>query len=863
MKQHIHSILFLAGALLARVFTACTDDFVDKRTTTTVTVDDSNLVDTRLALNVAVMGSPTVMTRATGDGDPMKDDLSDDEKRGSAAERQIDNIWVFQFNTSGDLLITPRYYDLSTAITPDATTPETVEVLLKPDVESTVYVVANTGDKTWATAANSPSLDSLGMRAIPNPNFITVDDNGSLSGRIPMEGRTTEHVMPGKGKTIGVTVTRMYAKVEIRVGDTIPETINITGIDVKKIPYYCRVKSLYLDHENDRGRADYPADMRWTSHAFDPGDKNIEGKYEKTMVLYIPENLQGQLQDGHPDQPEYKTNLAFTDAFSLDYKANYVSFGEIVGSERSYVFYPGADDWRDYNIKRNRIYRASLNIFSDLYNQPIPSSNCFVVKPGQLLSFLPYYRTEEGGGHKFENHLDADGDETKRINDNRTDMTQNVEIIWQTEGAIGDNSKGDLVWIDPSSGTDADTKQRKIYVRAGKEGNALIAAYNKNHDIVWSWHIWVTENDPANVSSAVTYSTYTWNEKGIISNIRVPGYAIMPCNLGALAYEPEEGEEAHNNGAYKTKIAPKTHGMLYQWGRKDPFPPSIIGTDGSARVYDDNVTGPHYGNANTNEAAVGKTSDTDVSKLFHSALMTVINPGQADNMEIAYSIKNPTVFICGTKEADKGEEYVSQKPENYVARGDWQYNHDETLWGGTTPVLNGMKHYTIPGMSDHQKNAVHIFDNYGDKKSIYDPCPSGWRVPPGDLWLGFTQNGMNPSRDHYDIINTSTPEKKLNENKQPISGSSAGMYMHMNGWKTGQTIFFPTQGCRVGDGRIIRSASCGNYHNATTDAIGDGQRVNILHIHNDASLFRVFETTYYMYYVKSTAGPIRCVRDHK
>jgi hypothetical protein len=39
----------------------------------------------------------------------------------------------------------------------------------------------------------------------------------------------------------------------------------------------------------------------------------------------------------------------------------------------------------------------------------------------------------------------------------------------------------------------------------------------------------VTENNPANVSSVVTYSTYAWNEKEIYTTIRVPGYAINPA----------------------------------------------------------------------------------------------------------------------------------------------------------------------------------------------------------------------------------------------------------------------------------------------------------------------------------------------
>lgn len=833
-QQILFRLLPLMGFLMV-VLGSCSDDFVSSKPAETADVDDSNLVETRLSLNVAAMNA-VVETRA--DADDVLGPITEEEKLGTEAERKIDNIWVFQFDAATQkLLITPRYYDISRKVaTEDGLE---AEVLLKPDVASIVYVVANIGSDTWATVAKSPTLSAVKELVVPNPRYIPVKIGETPTDlSLPMEGGT-ESVIPSKGMVIEVPVTRMYAKMEILV-ENIPETLVLTDVNVSQIPYYCRVGT--LASADPMQAAAYPIGHNdWNSFAFNPGTKNSQGKYTGKMVIYLPENLQGRTTNTEADAARKTEDVPNDNALRVDFVANYVDIftGEEKERGRHYPVYPGANNYNDYNIKRNFIYRVKLNIYTDLYDQDTPSSNCFVVKPGQRISFLPYYRTETGGGHVFTNYLDANSeDASKKINDSKN-MLDNIKIIWQTKDAIGDNSNGDLVWVD-SREEASDEFHRKIHVRAGKRGNALIAAYNSSGEIIWSWHIWVTENDPANISSAVVYSTYAWNENGVITSVRVPGYAIMPCNLGALKYFPDGDNDG---GDYVDKKAPETHGMLYQWGRKDPFPPSRL-TRGDAINYDNISTGYHY--ANDNEEVVGKTSGTDESLLFHSALMPGIR-----NREIAFSVKNPTVFICGTKEAHQGETYVSNR-DNYLARGDWQYNHHETLWGGLAPDPDGnMKMYYI-GKMDDTGNPVHIIDNYGDKKSIYDPCPSGWRVPPGDLWLGFTRTGLNPN-GNYSLINTSTP----------VGTSMAGMYMYVNGWKEGERIFFPTQGTRVADGRLIRSGSCGNYHNATTDATNGSQRVNILHVHNDGGLFRVFELGFYMYYVKSVAGPIRCVRDHK
>lgn len=849
MKQHTFSILFLLGTFLPGLFAACSDDMSGKQSAT-VTVDDSNLVETKLLLNVAAMNTDAVTSRADDD-DKLSGNITEADKLGSEAERKIDNIWVFQFNAAGNqLLITPRYYDISSQnIIPTETQGSEVEVLLKPNVESVVYIVANTGSSTWATVANSGTLEDVKKLTLPDPKYIAVNIGETPTDlSLPMEGGA-ENVIPGVDSNIGIMMTRMYAKMEIFIGDS-PESIVFTDVTVFQIPYYCQVGT--LNSGDPAKAAEYPiSSIEWISRDLSPGSKNKDGTYTGKMVVYLPENLQGRT-DTNENNPELKTANAPKNALYVDFVANYVDIftGEEKERGRHYVVYPGANNYNDYNIKRNFIYRVKINLYTDIYEQDIPSSNCFVVKPKQVLSFLPYYRTEEGGGYKFTDYLDAKGDdETKKINDSENRL-DNVRIIWQTENAIGDNSNGDLVWIDRRSDV-TDEFHRKIHVRTQQRGNALIAAYNSQGDIIWSWHIWVTENEPANVSNALVYSTYAWNENGIQNHVRVPGYAIMPCNLGALRYAPD-------NASRETIF--DTYGMLYQWGRKDPFPPMKKDTPKNFSYYNyDNETARIHVYDNKHEyitmTSSGFYQDNTEGELFRTTLASDIDPYTKAG-GLRYSIQNPVVFIASANKAfSKGNNY--NVPGNYINRGDWLPERDECLWGAVARDEE-MKVYKYPGEERH------LWDNYGSQKTIFDPCPSGWRVPPGDLWLGFTVDGLNYAYN-WDKINCVETDKNTIMNQN-------GYTMYLQQWHTGNSSFFPTQGSRLASGECLLGGTCGNYHNATTDqslhnlVTSDRtyiDRVNILHLHSDGGAkVNIFEDQL-LYYVKAVGGPIRCVRDHK
>ena len=80
-------------------------------------------------------------------------------------------------------------------------------------------------------------------------------------------------------------------------------------------------------------------------------------------------------------------------------------------------------------------------------------------------------------------------------------------------------------------------EEKAVYFSTGEiQGNALITVHNAEGDILWSWHIWVSDE--------------------IVKTSKGNGLTWMDRNLGALNNDP--GDISNR-------------GMLYQWGRKDPF----------------------------------------------------------------------------------------------------------------------------------------------------------------------------------------------------------------------------------------------------------------------------------------------------
>jgi len=107
-------------------------------------------------------------------------------------------------------------------------------------------------------------------------------------------------------------------------------------------------------------------------------------------------------------------------------------------------------------------------------------------------------------------------------------------------------------------------------------------------------------------------------------------------------------------------------------------------------------------------------------------------PVSAESGSLSYAVANPMTFLCYT---DKDN-------------ADWLECKDDSLWGA------------------------------GDAKSIYDPCPPGWRVPEADFWA----SAFGEKADLFGLQDSNLPGMDL-------SGEGCGMTLG-----PGPSIWYPAAG---------------------------------------------------------------------
>lgn len=347
------------------------------------------------------------------------------------------------------------------------------------------------------------------------------------------------------------------------------------------------------------------------------------------------------------------------------------------------------------------------------------NNSCFIINNGAVSDFVVSDWTKAPNSYIFTgkdkngNNVDGlyipvkkayamweNGNYMKGINVPTGTIT--ADVLWEDNMGLiksGENYSLEIF----GTGENAEIK---VPINKVKEGNAVIT-YKVNGEVFWSWHIWVTD-DPTNGS---TYKSYDDIKRqlsdGTLETIPNSEWGWMDRNLGAIG-NSLNGDGWHRNG-----------GLMYQWGRKDPFPPltnrdasfyQVTGSIGKVG-YDDAMPRLKFTNSPFNDY-----------KNFQD-LRKFINKSEANITDnIRTSVKNPLSLIYIN---DDGT--TTPSIYNTLSGVPYYYN-----WFGQVPGLQVSELSKVNLWSDNslgvQATDITITQPYRNKSS-YDPCPNGWRLP--------------------------------------------------------------------------------------------------------------------------------------
>ena len=340
-------------------------------------------------------------------------------------------------------------------------------------------------------------------------------------------------------------------------------------------------------------------------------------------------------------------------------------------------------------------------------------------------------------------------------------------------------------------------EEQAVYFSTGEiQGNAVISVHDAEGEILWSWHIWVSDD--------------------LVKTSKGNGLEWMDRNLGALNNDPED-------------IA--NRGMLYQWGRKDPFLPSPAAyREVPFHTYDEEgnlleTEEEYYAiQAQIEQARVAlNISNTQIGdgslewEYVSVAPVALQAPGN-----IEHSVQNPTTVLGCRTDIPIGE-YVFDwyLQQDLVGKNGSLQQSQSDLWG-----------YAQAGTA---------------YKTIFDPCPPGYAVPPrgafDDIQEGYacTYVGREWERNAYGWT-----------------------------WKGGNGDYFPSTGNLDVSGLIGETSEKMLYWTAETfgsGASGFGKAATLFVAFNEVyyGIYPILDAAeaaaWYSYGAKCFAAPVRCVKE--
>lgn len=447
---------------------------------------------------------------------------------------------------------------------------------------------------------------------------------------------------------------------------------------------------------------------------------------------------------------DYEDSIIISPSTWMPYNQN-MGDGSADGTFKKYdvSFYPqmvGTDHKGDWDLrKKSEIGSVDNPKDLSMVYGPMNTANCYVINASGYFKFPVVYGNAITDGKPNSSSYTYSGTNTinkypplkkftdykgKEISGPKISGAKDAILVWSDAY----NIIGDVRLV---SGGNYDYVHFKVNKLDLQQGNVVLAVRDSEGKIMWSWHIWVNENWLYN-NMRLGNGDVDFDAWDSGDSFKVAPYNLGWCDpknlwylkrIGTMKFIQEEtGQEVTLNVEQREKWVEYWIGnnTYYQFGRKDP----IVGFMNSSSVVKYNFGGMPY-------------------------------EKKKQPVRLQDGIMNPNALYVGASEVEDNN--------------DWLSEHYYNLWNNTK--ITGIE---TPSMTPTEKIDVYF---YGGIKTVYDPSPAGYMVPPVGFFRIITKGNVN-TKDYLDFNGDTTGiqgHKGYNEYKAYSKKDKKGKYISLTG----------------------------------------------------------------------------------
>ena len=684
------------------------------------------------------------------------------------AKVAIQNVWILQFDATTNVLAADPLY----------VSPYSAGMQVKLNSElghaSLLVFVANTFNPHLSMGtAGATTLDEFKKKYIPvsDEKSLFALSGGQYYQRL---NGACEVTIGDQNMSIGtaqapIELKRNIARVNITVQNTTTASaeyrLRIIGVQLCSVPvkdylylHYLSPDALPSIFPQDIAQTlDYDADLfidpvAGLQPVGDENDTSINPGQNTSVRYYVPANMRGTGSAAAPDKKSTQAphGATFVRVYAYD----------DLNRSYSFIFYLGSNLTTDYNLEPNHSYEYIFVITNDwkdkvrngdprinhyetnwdLTGASVERSNCYILQvppiPDPTYFKIPIEKANMFWNDAVYNYkLKPDGVNPIVVREYGNSVFTSADMVI----GANDDWEVDILWSDfnPGDGnlyfvTDddkvthrtsysghgsADTGYFILQVKGGVQGNVVVGLKKKLQPktgdtsgwsnlecYVWSWHLWFTDYEPDQLPATPPADAYFYKVSGgKVLRYGLSDAFMMDRPLGAT-YNP-------NNPAFLSKVGltagkeDATLGMFYQFGRKDPFPnyrPLYYHGSTTATLTYEEVTG-------SNAEAILK-SDAYMAKVKRSNLKRTNHPlmySPNEKLNVPFSINHPMIYIYGSS---------SERAWNVGTAGEFEDRFNPSTFDANIIWMD-------PSAQGRNN------DKWGYEKSVFDPCPKGWKLP--------------------------------------------------------------------------------------------------------------------------------------